>query len=79
MADALAHYSSGESSIEWLSSLDTEFQPKRNYRRTSIICTIGASGFAVGIGTADPGVQGRKPIRQRRSTCYEKVGGKLDN
>lgn len=27
--------------IEWLSSLDTETKPGRNYRRTSIICTIG--------------------------------------
>jgi hypothetical protein len=27
--------------IEWLSSLDTEARPSKNYRRTSIICTIG--------------------------------------
>jgi pyruvate kinase len=27
--------------ITWLASLDTEFQPERNYRRSSIICTIG--------------------------------------
>ena len=27
--------------IEWLANLDTESRPGRNYRRTSIICTIG--------------------------------------
>jgi len=27
--------------IEWLASLDTEARPSKNYRRTSIICTIG--------------------------------------
>ena len=27
--------------IQWLASLDTAFQPQKNYRRTSIICTIG--------------------------------------
>lgn len=41
MADALDHLSSGRTRIEWLSSLNTEFKPKTNYRRTSIICTIG--------------------------------------
>ena len=41
MADALDHLSQGTTQIEWVSSLNTEFQPKTNYRRTSIICTIG--------------------------------------
>jgi pyruvate kinase len=27
--------------ISWLSNLDTAFKPERNYRRSSIICTIG--------------------------------------
>lgn len=27
--------------INWLASLDTAYSPERNYRRTSIICTIG--------------------------------------
>ena len=27
--------------IEWLASLNTESKPGKNYRRTSIICTIG--------------------------------------
>lgn len=41
MADSLEHLSAGNTQIEWLSSLNTEFSPKTNYRRTSIICTIG--------------------------------------
>lgn len=40
MATALDHLSLG-GKIEWLSQLDTAFQPERNLRRTSIICTIG--------------------------------------
>lgn len=27
--------------IDWLSQLDTAYKPPRNFRRTSIICTIG--------------------------------------
>ena len=41
MGDSLDHLSTGRTRLEWLSSLNTEFQPKKNYRRTSIICTIG--------------------------------------
>ena len=41
MADAIAHLSSGRTRIEWLSQLNTEYKPKRQFRRTSIICTIG--------------------------------------
>lgn len=41
MADSLDHLSTGNTQIEWVSSLNTEFTPKTNYRRTSIICTIG--------------------------------------
>ncbi|KAK4183306.1 pyruvate kinase [Podospora australis] len=40
MATALDHLQLG-GKIEWLSQLDTAFQPERNLRRTSIICTIG--------------------------------------
>lgn len=39
-ATALDHLSLG-GKIEWLSQLNTEFQPAREFRRTSIICTIG--------------------------------------
>lgn len=42
MGDELDHYSSGQTRIKWLSSLDTEFAPKKSYRRTSIIGTIGS-------------------------------------
>ncbi|KAL9602430.1 MAG: hypothetical protein Q9219_001854 [cf. Caloplaca sp. 3 TL-2023] len=41
MGDSLDHMASGKTRIEWLSSLHTEYKPKRNYRRTSIIGTIG--------------------------------------
>lgn len=41
MATAMEHLASGSTKIEWLSNLNTEFKPSRNYRRTSIICTIG--------------------------------------
>ena len=40
MATALDHLQLG-GKIEWLSQLDTAYQPERNLRRTSIICTIG--------------------------------------
>ncbi|OAA62784.1 pyruvate kinase [Niveomyces insectorum RCEF 264] len=39
-ATALDHLSLG-GRIDWLSNLDTAYQPEKNYRRTSIICTIG--------------------------------------
>jgi pyruvate kinase len=41
MANALDHLNSGRTRVEWLSQLNTEYVPARNYRRTSIICTIG--------------------------------------
>lgn len=40
MATALDHLKQG-GRIDWLSQLDTAFRPEKNYRRTSIICTIG--------------------------------------
>jgi pyruvate kinase len=40
MATALDHLQ-GSGRIDWLASLNTAFQPERNLRRTSIICTIG--------------------------------------
>ena len=42
MGDALAHLSN-RTKLEWTSSLNTEYTPKKTYRRTSIICTIGKS------------------------------------
>ncbi|KAF1810434.1 pyruvate kinase [Eremomyces bilateralis CBS 781.70] len=41
MANALDHMNAGRTRVEWLSQLNTEYQPPKNYRRTSIICTIG--------------------------------------
>ncbi|THY70146.1 pyruvate kinase [Aureobasidium pullulans] len=41
MADAIAHLQAGRTRIEWLSQLNTEYAPKRQFRRSSIICTIG--------------------------------------
>jgi len=41
MADALTHLSSGRTRIEWLAQLNTAYKPKKEFRRTSIICTIG--------------------------------------
>lgn len=35
------HLSYGATRVEWLSSLNTDYTPTKNYRRTSIICTIG--------------------------------------
>lgn len=35
------HLVTGTSKIAWLANLNTEFKPTKNYRRTSIICTIG--------------------------------------
>lgn len=40
MANALDHLSN-RMKLEWHSQLDTEYKPTNNYRRTSIICTIG--------------------------------------
>lgn len=39
-ANALDHMSTN-GKIEWLASLDTEYHPEKNLRRSSIICTIG--------------------------------------
>jgi pyruvate kinase len=41
MATAMDHLASGSTKIEWIAALNTEHKPAKNYRRTSIICTIG--------------------------------------
>ncbi|GAM89394.1 hypothetical protein ANO11243_074320 [Dothideomycetidae sp. 11243] len=41
MADSLAHLNAGRTRVEWLAQLNTQYKPKREFRRTSIICTIG--------------------------------------
>lgn len=40
MANSLDHLST-RNRLEWLAGLNTEFRPEKNFRRTSIICTIG--------------------------------------
>jgi pyruvate kinase len=40
MANALEHLAN-QTKLEWTASLNTDFQPEKNYRRTSIIGTIG--------------------------------------
>jgi len=39
-ASALDHLNLGNK-LEWLAALDTAYSPEHNYRRSSIICTIG--------------------------------------
>lgn len=41
MADSSAHQEYGRTRIEWIANLNTEYQPPKVFRRTSIICTIG--------------------------------------
>jgi hypothetical protein len=43
MASSLDHQAFGKTRAEWLANLNTEFKPPREFRRTSIICTIGSS------------------------------------
>ncbi len=40
MANALEHLAN-QTKLEWTASLTVDFQPEKNYRRTSIIGTIG--------------------------------------
>ncbi|KAK2749905.1 Pyruvate kinase [Myotisia sp. PD_48] len=40
MANSLDHLTN-RMKLEWTSKLNTDYQPTKNYRRTSIICTIG--------------------------------------
>lgn len=40
MANSLDHLTN-RMKLEWTSQLNTEYVPAKNYRRTSIICTIG--------------------------------------
>ena len=74
MGDALEHLSN-RTKLEWTSRLNTEYQPKRNYRRTSIICTIGAPAF---IRTSTTRLtmlvlQDQRQTLQRRLPCFAKV------
>lgn len=52
MADALAHLDN-RTKLEWQASLNTDYQPKKVHRRTSIICTIGTQSQWQGRLAAD--------------------------
>lgn len=41
MGDSLVHQEYGRTRVQWLASLNTEYHPPTQFRRTSIICTIG--------------------------------------
>ncbi|CAK4033911.1 pyruvate kinase [Lecanosticta acicola] len=41
MGDSMLHQEYGKTRAQWLASLDTEYKPPTQFRRTSIICTIG--------------------------------------
>lgn len=41
MGDSLIHQEYGRTRVQWLASLNTEYHPPTQFRRTSIICTIG--------------------------------------
>lgn len=79
MANALDHLSL-RTKLEWTSSLNTEFQPARNYRRSSIICTIGKSdgrdllqAQLLPFHKIDCFLQAQKPTPRRKSTFLGKV------
>ena len=41
MGDAYKHQNYGRTRAEWIANLDTEYAPPKQFRRTSIVCTIG--------------------------------------
>lgn len=75
MADAIAHLQAGRTRIEWLSQLNTEYAPKRQFRRSSIICTIGKleAGCTAIQGVRADKMQVPRPTLPRPSTCSELV------
>lgn len=48
IAMAIPDHEQSRNRVEWLAALDTESRPGKNYRRTSIICTIGRCGLLCG-------------------------------
>jgi pyruvate kinase len=43
---AISGHLTNRMKLEWHSKLDTDMVPAKNYRKTSIICTIGRFSFA---------------------------------
>lgn len=41
MTSIFAHQEYGKTRTEWIANLNTEYAPPKQFRRTSIICTIG--------------------------------------
>ena len=50
MGDSLVHQEYGRTRVQWLASLNTEYHPPTQFRRTSIICTIGKSVIVLKVG-----------------------------
>jgi hypothetical protein len=76
MANALEHLAN-QTKLEWTASLNVDFQPTKNYRRTSIIGTIGTQlareALAVVISLTGPCLQDRRQTQPRRFLCSDLV------
>lgn len=81
MGDALAHLNSGRTRMEWLSQLDTAYKPKKQFRRTSIICTIGTLPIihclSNSLATMLIEFQVPRPTLPRRLTCSDVVSADI--
>jgi hypothetical protein len=56
MANSLDHLTN-RMKLEWTSQLNTEYVPAKNYRRTSIICTIGESFLLIDAPPGEPALK----------------------
>lgn len=79
MADIFAQQKYGTTRAEWIANLNTEYTPPKQFRRTSIICTIGTfqqsqeCKIDVSEWNADNREwQAPRPTRPTRSTCSAK-------
>jgi pyruvate kinase len=85
MANALEHLAI-QTKLEWTASLNTEFQPEKNYRRTSIIGTIGmslspeasqAADFPTKLYVTGPKTNSAEKISMLRSGIVNRVSSAL--
>lgn len=85
MANALEHLAI-QTKLEWTASLNTEFQPEKNYRRTSIIGTIGmsmspeasqAADFPTKLCVTGPKTNSAEKISMLRSGIVNRVSSAL--
>ena len=76
MANALEHLAN-QTKLEWTASLNVDFEPVKNYRRTSIIGTIGMQTANETCGAAiwliELLQQDRRPTRLKRFPCSDLV------